>query len=61
MDYADTLAGQSSIPLAPTSFGELDYLHRRLNQSLHDLYEIGQQETMDAAMLDMAELERTIQ
>lgn len=61
MEYSDMLAGQSSIPLAPKAFGELDYLHRRLNQSFHDLYEIGQQETIDAALLDMEELERVIQ
>lgn len=60
MEYSDTLTSQSSIPLAPKAFGELDYLHRRLNQSFHDLYEIGQQETIDAALLDMEELERNI-
>ena len=61
MDYIDTLAGQTSVPLAPKALGELDYLHRRLSQSFHDLYEIGQQETIDAALLDMEELERAIQ
>jgi len=61
MDYTDTLASQSAIPLAPKAFGELDYLHRRLKQSFHDLYEIGQQESIDAALLDMEELERNIQ
>ena len=61
MDYADTLARQSSIPLASPALGELDFLHRRLYQSFHDLYELGQQVTIDAALLDMEELERTIQ
>jgi len=61
MDYTDMLASQSSIALAPKAFGELDYLHRRLQQSFHDLYEIGQQESIDAALLDMEELERNIQ
>jgi hypothetical protein len=61
MDYTDMLANQSSIALAPKAFGELDYLHRRLQQSFHDLYEIGQQESIDAALLDMEELERNIQ
>lgn len=60
MDYTDMLAGQTSIPLAPKALGELDYLHRRLQQSFRDLYEIGQHETIDAAFLDMEELERTI-
>jgi len=60
MDYADMLASQTSIPLAPKALDELDYLHRRLNQSFHDLDEIGQQETIDAAFLDMEELERSI-
>ena len=61
IDYSDALASQSSIPLAPKALGELDYLHRRLEQSFHDLYEIGQQETIDAALLDMEELARSIQ
>jgi len=61
MDYADALAGQSSIPLASTALGELDFLHRRLYQSFHDLYEIGQQVTIDEALLDMEELARTLQ
>ena len=61
MDYADTLASQSSIPLAPNALGELDYLHRRLYQSFQDLYEIGQHVTIDAAFLDMGELVRTLQ
>ena len=61
MDYTDTLTSQASIPLAPKAFGELDYLQRRLNQCFHDLYEIGQQEAIDAALLDMEELERNIQ
>jgi len=60
MDYADMLAGQTLVPLAPKALGELDYLHRRLQQSFRDLYEIGQHETIDAALLDMEELERTI-
>ena len=60
MDYTDTLASQSSIPLAPKALDELDYLHRQLKQSFNDLYEIGQQETIDAAFLDMEELERSI-
>jgi len=60
MDYADALASQSSIPLASTALGELDFLRRRLYQSFHDLYEIGQQVTIDAALLDMEELERNI-
>ena len=61
MDYADMLADQSSIPLAPKTLSELDYLQRRLQQSFRDLYEIGQQETIDAALLDMEALEHSIQ
>ncbi|MEN8246705.1 MAG: hypothetical protein ABFS43_17595 [Thermodesulfobacteriota bacterium] len=61
MDYAEMLAGQTSVPLASKALGELDYLHRRLQQSFRDLHEIGQHETIDAALLDMEELERTIQ
>ena len=61
MDYTDTLANQSSIPMAPKALDELDYLHRQLKQSFNDLYEIGKQTTIDAALLDMEALERTIQ
>ena len=60
MDYADMLADQSSIPLAPKTLSELDYLQRRLQQSFRDLYEIGQQETIDAALLDMEALEHQV-
>lgn len=60
MEYSDSLAQQSSITLAPTAFGELDYFNRRMFESLYDLYEIGHYETVDPKDLDLEELERII-
>ena len=60
MEYSDSLAQQSSITLAPSAFGELDYFNRRMFESLYDLYEIGHFETIDPKDLDLEELERII-
>ena len=60
MEYSDSLAQQSSITLAPSAFGELDYFNRRMFESLYDLYEIGHYETIDPKDLDLEELERII-
>ena len=60
MEYSDSLAQQSSIALAPSDFGELDYFNRRMFESLYDLYEIGHYETIDPKDLDIEELERII-
>ena len=60
MEYSDSLAQQSSITLAPSAFGELDYFNRRMFESLYDLYEIGHYETIDPKDLDIEELERVI-
>ena len=60
MEYSDSLAKQSSITLAPSAFGELDYFNRRMFESLYDLYEIGHYETVDPKDLDLEELERII-
>ena len=60
MEYSDSLAQQSSITLAPSAFGELDYFNRRMLESLYDLYEIGHYETIDPKDLDLEELERII-
>lgn len=58
MDYADTLAHQTSIPLGPLAFGELDFFNRRLYNSLYDLYQVGQDEAIDPSQLDLDELEQ---
>ena len=60
MEYSDSLARQSAITLAPSAFGELDYFNRRMFESLYDLYEAGQYETIDPKDLDLEELERVI-
>ena len=41
INYADFLAQQSVIPLAPSALGELDFFSRRMAQSLVRLYEAG--------------------
>jgi hypothetical protein len=61
IDYADTLAEQSLIPLAPSALGELDFFSRRLAQSLVQLHEAGSQGLMDSTILDMEALEREMQ
>jgi hypothetical protein len=60
MEYSDSLARQSAITLAPSAFGELDYFNRRLFESLYDLYEVGQYDTIDPMDLDLEELKRVI-
>jgi len=60
MDYSDTLSRQSSIMLAPSAFGELDFFNRRMAESLYDLYQVGQYENIDPENLDLEELERVI-
>ena len=51
--YADTLARQSMVPLAPSALGELDFFSRRINQSLLQLYEAGVQGNLESTLLDM--------
>jgi hypothetical protein len=60
MEYADTLAQQNLITLAPSTLGELDFFNRRLAESLYDLYLLGHYEALDSRHLDLNELERVI-
>ena len=60
MNYADTLARQSLIPLAPTALGELDFFSRRIARSLVQLYEAGGQGNIDSTLLDMETLEQDV-
>ena len=60
MNYADTLASQSMIPLAPSAIGELDFFSRRMAQSLVQLREAGGQGDLDSSLLDMETLEREV-
>ncbi len=60
MNYSNALLEQSSIQLASSSRGELDFINRRLSESLNNLYEIGQQEAIPTDYLDLEELEREI-
>ncbi len=60
MDYSDTLARQSSIPLRSSAFGELDFFNRRLSDSFYVLYQVGQDEAIDPSHLDLDELEQTL-
>jgi hypothetical protein len=60
MNYADTLARQSFIPLAPSAIGELDFFSRRMAQSLVQLREAGGQGALDSTLLDMETLEREV-
>jgi hypothetical protein len=57
INYADTLARQSLVPLAPSALGELDFFSRRMTQSLVQLYEAGGQGNIDSTLLDMEILE----
>lgn len=61
MDYSDSLAEQSDIPLDSAAFGELDFFNRRISESLYDLYQVGQEEDIDPNHLDVAELEQILQ
>ena len=56
INYADTLARQSLIPLAPQALGELDFFSRRITQGLVQLYEAGGQGNIDSTLLDMETL-----
>lgn len=58
MDYADHLAVQSLITLAPSALGELDFFSRRIAQSLALLYEAGVREEVDSAYIDLQILEQ---
>jgi hypothetical protein len=60
MEYSDSLSRQSAVTLAPSAFGELDFFNREMFNSLYDLYEIGQEATIDPERLDLDELERVI-
>ncbi len=60
MNYADTLARQTLIPLAPTALGELDFFSRRIARSLVQLYEAGRQGNIDSTLLDMEALEQDV-
>lgn len=57
INYAEMLARQSLIPLAPSARGELDFFSRRMTQSLVQLYEASDQGSIDATHLDMQALE----
>ena len=61
MDYCDKLARQSSIPLGPSAFGELDFFNRRVSDSFYDLYQVGHNEAIDPSNLDLDELEQVLQ
>ncbi|MDX2447361.1 MAG: hypothetical protein QNK29_09230 [Desulfobacterales bacterium] len=61
INYADTLARQSLIPLAPLALGELDFFSRRINQGLVQLYEAGGQGNIDSTLLDMDTLGQDVQ
>jgi hypothetical protein len=61
MDYSDSLAEQSDIPLDSAAFGELDFFNRRISESLYDLYQVGQDEAIDPNHLDVDELEQILQ
>ena len=60
MDYTDKLARQSSIALGPSAFGELDFFYRRMFDSLHDLYQVGQDVAIYPSHLDIEELEKIL-
>ena len=60
MDYSDTLTQQSSITLGPSAFGELDFFNRRLSDSLYDLYQAGQYDSINPSHLDIDELEQVL-
>jgi uncharacterized protein YjaG (DUF416 family) len=60
IDYSDTLAVQSSITLGPSALGELDFFNRQLSESLYDLYQVGQDEAINPAHLDLDELEQVL-
>jgi hypothetical protein len=60
MDYSDSLAEQSAIPLGPAAFGELDFFRRRMSETLYDLYQVGQDEAIDPRYLDVDELEQIL-
>jgi hypothetical protein len=58
MNYADALARQTLIPLAPSALGELDFFSRKISQSLLQLYEAGGHGNIDSTLLDMEALEQ---
>ncbi len=60
MDYSDSLAEQSAIPLDSSAFGELDFFNRRMSESLYELYLVGQEEDINPNYLDLDELERIL-
>lgn len=57
INYADTLARQSLVPLAPSALGELDFFSRKMSQSLVRLYDAGGQGILDSTLLDVQALE----
>ena len=57
INYADHLARQTYIPLAPSALGELDYFSRRIGQSLTALNEAGGRANIDPDLLDVQALE----
>jgi hypothetical protein len=60
IDYSDALVQQSSIPLAPSAFGELDFFSRQLLQTFFDLYQVGQSKTISSTHLDLGTLQQAI-
>ena len=60
LGYSGTLQQQSMVVIEPTALGDLDYIYRRLNQSLFDLHAAAQDETIATSHLNLEELERQI-
>lgn len=61
MDYSDSLAQQSAIPLESSAFGELDFFNRRMSESLYELFRVGQDEAINPNYLDLDELQQILQ
>jgi len=53
LDYADYLARQSLIPLAPSALGELDFFNRRIEQRLKWLEEAVDLDNIDSMRYNM--------
>ncbi len=58
--YADSLTRQTSIPLGPKVFGELDFFNRQLLDRIYDLYFVGQSGVIDPTRLNLDELEMVL-
>ncbi len=60
MNYSDSLTRQTSIPLGPSAFGELDFFNRQLLDQIYNLYLVGQSGVLDPASLNLDELEAVL-